>query len=160
MWYSFSVFIILKLASLTRVDMRWHSTAVYLVVLQVESATGPTFLEGCFRIVGPGGDVEMLLSSGTEDYFGGTYYFNKGIYQNGLSGLTHGCPGMQNNCGANHTTFSAYRLHADDPLVVHGSAMHSETWRNGDPEGCNMNWNGAGAPTVTAASSFVMLYEW
>ena len=30
----------------------------------------------------------------------------------------------------------------------------------GDPEGCNMNWNGAGAPHLTAASSFVMLYEW
>jgi hypothetical protein len=39
---------------------------------------------------------------------------------------------MQGGCGANHTTFSAYRLHADDPLVVHGPEMHSETWRNGN----------------------------
>lgn len=57
----------------------WNSTAshtaVYLVVLQVDSATGPTFLEGCFRIVDAKGAVETLLSSGTEDYFGGTYYF-------------------------------------------------------------------------------------
>jgi len=57
----------------------WNSTAshtaVYLVVLKVESATGPTFLEGCFRIVDAQGAVETLLSSGTEDYFGGTYYF-------------------------------------------------------------------------------------
>ena len=48
------------------------SAAVYLVVLQVESSTGPTFLEGCLRIVDANGEVEMLLSSGTEDYFGGT----------------------------------------------------------------------------------------
>ena len=39
---------------------------------------------------------------------------------------------MQGGCGANHTTFSAYRLHADDPLVVQGPEMHSETWRNGN----------------------------
>jgi hypothetical protein len=58
--------------------------------------------------------------------------FPQGVYQNGLSGLTHGCSGMQGGCGANHTTFSAYRLHADDPLVVHGPEMHSETWRNGN----------------------------
>ena len=32
------------------------------------------------------GDVAMLLSSGTEDYFGGTYYFNKGQYKMGLAG--------------------------------------------------------------------------
>ena len=53
----------------------WNSTAahvaVYLVVLKVEAA-GPTFLEGCFRLHDNAGDVAMLLSSGTEDYFGGT----------------------------------------------------------------------------------------
>ena len=85
---------------------------------------------------------------------------NKGKYQNGLSGLTHGCPGMGHGCGENHTTFSAYRLHADDPLVVDGPDLHSETWRNGDPAGCNMNWNGNGAPHITGASSFVMMYVW
>ena len=67
---------------------------------------------------------------------------------------------MAGHCGSNSTTFSAYRLHADDPLVVEGPGQHSETWRNGDPEGCDLNWNGRGAPTVTAASAFVMLYEW
>ena len=56
----------------------WNSSAahtvVYLVVLQVNSASGPTFLEGCFRLHdhGVAGDKIMLLSSGTEDYFGGT----------------------------------------------------------------------------------------
>ena len=67
---------------------------------------------------------------------------------------------MSHGCGANHSTFSAYRLHADDPLVVDGPELHSETWRNGDPAGCNLNWDGDGAPHVTGASSFVMLYEW
>jgi len=31
----------------------------------------------------------MQLSSGLEDYFLGTYYFNRGPYANGLAGLTH-----------------------------------------------------------------------
>jgi hypothetical protein len=141
----------------------WNSTAdhavAYLVVLQV-AAAGPTFLEGCFRLHDGAGDVAMLLSSGTEDYFGGTYYFNKGEYKMGLAGMTHGCSGMGDHCGGNSTTFSAYRLHADDPLVVEGPGMHSETWRNGDPEGCDLHWDDKGAPVVTSAASFVMLYEW
>ena len=33
--------------------------------------------QGCFRILDAHDNVETLLSSGTEDYFGGTYYFNK-----------------------------------------------------------------------------------
>lgn len=60
----------------------WNSSAsttvVYLVVLQV-AATGPTFLEGCFRIVDAKGDVDLLLSSGTEDYFGGTCTYSQYI---------------------------------------------------------------------------------
>ena len=90
----------------------------------------------------------------------GRYYFNKGEYHTGFAGMTHGCNGMVKNCGQNHTTFSAYRLHAEDPLVAEGPGPRSESWRNGDPEGCDINWDGKGAPTVAGASSFVMLYEW
>ena len=64
--------------------------AVYLVVLQVDASGGPGFLEGCFRGMTPAGDrLKILLSSGTEDYFLGTYYFNKGGYENPVAGMTH-----------------------------------------------------------------------
>merc|ERR1711920_1081852 len=140
----------------------WQSNAshvaVYMVVLQVE-ALGNTFLEGCMRVLDKAGNLVTLLSSGTEDYFAGTYYFNKGKYQMGVAGLTHGCPLMAHNCGENTTTFSAYRLHADDPVVLQGKG-YSQTWRNGDPSGCQLDWDGKGAPLVPLATSFVMLYEW
>ena len=49
-----------------------------------------------------------MLSSGLEDYFLGTYYFECGRYANDLAGLTHLDP---NTC-----TFSGYRIHDRDPF--------------------------------------------
>jgi hypothetical protein len=47
---------------------------VFMVVLEVDTAGGMTFLEGCFRVTDPvTNSTRMLLSSGTEDYFLGTY---------------------------------------------------------------------------------------
>ena len=88
--------------------------AVYLVVLRVDASGGPGFLEGCFRgMSADGKDLKILLSSGTEDYFLGTYYFNKGGYENPVAGMTHK---VTANCtdpslGKQCTTFSAYRMH-------------------------------------------------
>eukprot|EP00729_Bicosta_minor_P008718 gene8718-33942_t len=127
--------------------------AVFLVVLAVNSAGGPTFLEGCFRTYLSGGTTPaMLLSSGTEDYFLGTYYFNKGKYANSLAGLTH-----LDETGS--TTFSAYRLHTDDPLTWYDqpSGM-AETWRNSDVSGCDLS-QVPGGPAVSA-SSVTFYYEW
>jgi hypothetical protein len=33
-------------------------------------------------------------------------------------------------------------------------------WRNGDGNGCDVNWTGRGAPMISAASSLVLLYDW
>ena len=101
--------------------------------------------------------------------------------------MTHGCSGMSDHCGNSSTTFSAYRrtqrqplpafffsliadpqsatmscdaVHADDPLVVEGPGVHSETWRNGDAGACVLDWDGKGAPVVTGASTLTLLYEW
>eukprot|EP00041_Stephanoeca_diplocostata_P002496 m.27447 g.27447 ORF g.27447 m.27447 type:complete len:342 (-) comp13422_c0_seq3:179-1204(-) len=52
--------------------------ALFLVTLAVNSSGGETFLEGCFRAWTPQGELKYVMSSGTEDYFLGTYYFNKG----------------------------------------------------------------------------------
>lgn len=51
-----------------------NAGAVFMIALQVASGKGETFLEGCFRVTDPvSKQTTMLLSSGTEDYFLGTY---------------------------------------------------------------------------------------
>lgn len=107
------------------------------------------FLEGCIRAEATDGTVRSLYSSGTEDYFLGTYYFNRGMYANPVAGLTD----MDDNA----KTFSAYRIHDADPLYFEdGLAL---TWRNSDPEECILDQGRSGAFDVTA-SSFAFAYEW
>jgi hypothetical protein len=66
-------------------------------VLRV-SAMAEQFLEGEVRLNTSGTPTlscssgicsSLTLSSGTEDYFLGTYYFNRGGYHNALAGCTH-----------------------------------------------------------------------
>jgi len=66
------------------------------------------YLESCVRAYIDGAKKPILLSSGLEDYFLGTYYFNRGMYHNEVAGLTH-----KND--KDHS-FSAYRFHEEDPI--------------------------------------------
>eukprot|EP00966_Prymnesium_polylepis_P083548 1935449-Prymnesium_polylepis.1 len=93
----------------------------------------------------------MLLSSGTEDYFLGTYYFNKGAYTTPIAGVTH-----LNRTGGHGADFSGYRVHTDEPLVFDSGV--SLTWRNGDPAGCDLSVSPKGWPSVVV-SSVVLFYE-
>ena len=93
-----------------------------------------------------------MLSSGLEDYFLGTYYFNRGLYHNEVAGLTH--------LNKEHKTFSAYRFHEEDPVFFKkglrltlrcGEQMpksrlkpKAETWK---------------APPTTY-TTYVWIYEW
>ena len=111
----------------------------------------------------------MTMSSGTEDYFLGTFYFESGSYQFPLGGLTrrnstHAVP----ICGATRdakgaascnatsgASFSAYRVHTEDSLVLaQGAEMR---WRNGDAAGCNSSGPGYSAPVTV--DSVVLYYE-
>jgi hypothetical protein len=76
--------------------------------------------------------------------------FNRGKYSNPLAGLT-------NLNGSKGTTFSAYRLHGDDPLAW-GQGGFRESWRNGDPHGCVESVT-PNSPHVTV-SSVAFYYEW
>jgi hypothetical protein len=151
-------------------------TAVLTVTLSVEQHEpgSPVFLEGCFRVHDlDSRRVRLVLSSGTEDYFLGTYYFNRGKYATAVAGYTN--DGIQ-RAGSNRT-FTAYRVHDHfDPLVLdnaHGGFLL--TWRNSDPDGCpdpaapasaarKMPWFGgpaaANAEQVVSVRSFALLYEW
>eukprot|EP01062_Namystynia_karyoxenos_P058371 TRINITY_DN49932_c0_g1_i1.p1 TRINITY_DN49932_c0_g1~~TRINITY_DN49932_c0_g1_i1.p1 ORF type:complete len:343 (+),score=106.81 TRINITY_DN49932_c0_g1_i1:87-1115(+) len=124
-----------------------HKMVLYTSLAVNYTADYPThFLEGCYR--NEGQDGISLLSSGTEDYFLGTYYFNKGKYQNPIAGVT----------AFKESRFSAYRVHgAADPLVLKGN--RSVTWRNDDPSGCDLSAKGPSGHTIEAAA-FSFFYEW
>ena len=67
-----------------------------------------SYMESCMRAYFGRAVEPVFLSSGLEDYFLGTYYFNKGRYENMLGGLTH--------LDKDKNEFSGYRLHEDDPV--------------------------------------------
>ncbi len=69
------------------------------------------YLESCVRAYIDGASEPLVMSSGLEDYFLGTYFFNRGPYHGDLAGLTH-------KDEADHS-FSAYRFHEDDPVFYH-----------------------------------------
>jgi hypothetical protein len=56
-----------------------HSKALYQVAIAAKS-TNSAFLESCVCAYMGGAKTPLLLSSGMEDYFLGTYYFNRGKY--------------------------------------------------------------------------------
>jgi len=140
-------------ARLSLVDSTAANGAVLASSLFVNAsgASNPwkLFLEGCIRAEAPDGNVRNLYSSGTEDWFLGTYYFNKGMYANPVAGMT--------DMDEAAKTFSAYRIHDADPLYFEDGL--GLTWRNSDPEECLLDQTRSGASAVTA-SSFAFAYEW
>ena len=92
-----------------------------------------------------------MLSSGTEDYFLGTYYFNRGSYHLPLAGLTHKSQDSEGNC-----SFSAYRFHEDDPILFQKGLRLF--WRNGEQKDGKIY--GDGLPKRSQVTSYVWLYEW
>ena len=90
------------------------------------------------------GPQPQLLSSGLEDYFLGTYFFNRGKYQTPVAGLTH----LVNN------EFSAYRFHDDDPIFFQKGLRL--TCRCGEEH----DGHTFGDPQETTYSTYTWVYEW
>jgi len=122
--------------------------ALYQVTLAVASKNF-NFLEAVLRAYLDGAKEPLLLSSGTEDYFLGTYYFNRGMYHLPLSGLTHKEEEADGTC-----RFSAYRFHEDDPIIFQKGIRLA--WRNGEEK----DGKPYGTPQHGRATSYVWLYEW
>ena len=129
------------------------SSAGMLYQVTVAAQAGNfTYLESCVRAYIDGAAEPMLLSSGLEDYFLGTYFFNRGTYHNDVAGLTH-------KDDKDHS-FSAYRFHEEDPIFFTkglrltlrcgeqiGNQKHAEktqTWK---------------APPTTY-TTYVWMYQW
>jgi hypothetical protein len=124
-----------------------RSGALYQVSIAAKSANF-AFLEGCVRAYLAGAKTPLMLSSGTEDYFLGTYYFNRGKYYTPVAGLTHLVPGKE---------FSAYRFHERDPVFFpEGLRL---TIRAGEAAGGKVYGPKPG-PADTVYTTYVWAYEW
>lgn len=124
-----------------------RSGALYQVTIAGES-TNFGFLESCVRAYIGGSGSPLILSSGMEDYFLGTYYFNRGKYYTPVAGLTHLVPNQE---------FSAYRFHETDPVFFkHGLRL---TIRAGEQMDGKMFGPKSG-PAETIYTTYVWSYEW
>lgn len=105
-----------------------------------------SFMESCIRAYTGGDSDPLYVSSGLEDYFLGTYYFNKGRYENMLAGLTH--IDKENN------EFSGYRLHEDDPVFFQNG--FKLTNRCGEKIGDKIFHD----PPQTRYTTYTWIYQW
>jgi hypothetical protein len=124
------------------------SGMVYMVTIAAQSANFE-FLEGQMRAYIGGSTRPQLLSSGLEDYFLGTYYFNRGRYHFRQAGLTH-----RND--EDHS-FSAYRFHDLDP-VLYSNGLKL-TCRCGEKRG-DRAFGTTGHPQPTTYTTYVWTYHW
>ena len=122
-----------------------HAGALYEVAIAGRS-TNLNFLEAMMRAYIDGSKTPLMLSSGLEDYFLGTYYFNRGRYYTPVAGLTH----LDNG----DNSFSAYRFHDQDPVFFqHGLRL---TCRCGEQVGDEV----CGDPHDTTYTTYAWVYEW
>jgi len=105
-----------------------------------------SYMESCIRAYEKGKKDPMFVSSGLEDYFLGTYYFNTGRYANKLAGLTHFDKEKQE--------FSAYRLHVDDPIFFQDGLKLTN--RCGEKIGDKIFHD----PPQTRYTVYTWVYEW
>jgi hypothetical protein len=126
--------------------------ALYQVTIAAKgtrlSGTGNNngFLEGCVRAYFNGSKTPTLLSSGFEDYFLGTYYFNRGRYATAISGVTH--------LDLKHDEVSAYRFHDADPIFFQNG--FKLTVRDGEEVNGHPIWN----PPSAVYTTYAWLYQW
>lgn len=122
---------------------------LYAVTFEAIS-TNFNYLEACLRAYPNGAKDPIWISSGTEDYFLGTYYFNAGLYHNPVAGLTHVDPDRPGSS----FRFSAYRFHEDDPIPFQDGLRL--VWRVGE----ELDGHRFGDPKKTTLTSYVWAYVW
>jgi hypothetical protein len=105
-----------------------------------------SYMEACVRAYFNKGKDTLSLSSGLEDYFLGTYYFNKGRYYSNIAGLTH--------LDTEKNEFSAYRFHDDDPVFFQNGFRLTN--RIGEKIGEKVFHD----PPKTRYTTYVWLYQW
>jgi hypothetical protein len=124
--------------------------ALYQVTIAAQGQSY-TYLEACIRAYMGRSSQPLILSSGLEDYFLGTYYFDTGVFHADIAGLTH--------FNKEAHSFSAYRFHDEDPVFFHSGLRL--TCRCGETEhGLAAEQNGYLDPTTTRYSTYAWVYQW
>jgi hypothetical protein len=124
--------------------------AIYQVAIAAQGGS-LTYLEACMRAYLAGNKTPMMLSSGLEDYFLGTYYFDTGKFHADIAGLTH--------FDKKNHSFSAYRFHDEDPIFFQNGLRL--TCRCGETEhGQTEETQGYLDPTKTRYTIYTWLYQW
>ncbi|CAB9526251.1 expressed unknown protein [Seminavis robusta] len=131
--------------------------ALFQVTIVAQSTT-LAFLEACMRAYHAKPSREddsdtpfMMLSSGLEDYFLGTYYFDSGSYQSDISGLTH--------FDRSNSSFSAYRFHDQDLVLIPSTGLRL-TCRCGETEHGTKDKGAYMHPQPTTYTTYVWYYLW
>lgn len=121
-------------------------TGLLYQVTMAGRSSNLSYMEACMRAYVGGAKEPLWLSSGLEDYFLGTYYFQTGRYHTPLAGLTHFDP-------KDHS-FSAYRFHEDDPVFFRNGLRL--TARVGE----SLNGRVWFEPKPTTYWTYAWTYEW
>lgn len=124
-------------------------TGMIFQVTMAARSSNLEFMEGQMRAYMRGSKEPQYLSSGLEDYFLGTYYFNRGLYHFGQAGLTHKDEA--------DSSFSAYRFHDIDPIFF--SEGMRLACRCGEERGGKV-FGRTGKPMPTTYTTYVWTYEW
>lgn len=111
-----------------------------------ENTKNNGFMEGCVRAYFNGEKTPTLLSSGFEDYFLGTYYFNRGRYGTAIAGVTH--------LDLKASEVSAYRFHDADPIFFQNG--FKLTVRCGEEVDGHAIWD----PPAAVYTTYTWLYQW
>lgn len=124
--------------------------AVYQVAIAARSQS-LSYLEACVRAYLGRETRPLMLSSGLEDYFLGTYYFDSGRYYSDIAGLTH--------FSREQSSFSAYRFHDEDPLFFRDGLRL--TCRCGETEhGAPGEVKSYLDPLPTRYTTYTWVYQW
>jgi hypothetical protein len=123
--------------------------ALYQVAIAARGSN-LTYLEACIRAYPGKSKTPLMLSSGLEDYFLGTYYFDTGKFHSDMAGLTH----LDKKAGS----FSAYRFHDEDPVVFQNGFRL--TCRCGETEHGTADGKPYLNPTKTRYTTYVWIYQW
>ena len=124
--------------------------ALFQVAIAAKSGS-LSYMEACMRAYLSGKKEPLMLSSGLEDYFLGTYYFNTGKFHADIAGLTH--------FDKKQNSFSAYRFHDDDPIFFQDGLRL--TCRCGETEhGLAGETKGYLNPLETRYTTYTWVYQW
>jgi hypothetical protein len=141
------------LAEFTLADISGRG-AIYQVTMAANGLTDKpnsiNYLEACMRAYLDGSKKPLVLSSGLEDYFLGTYYFDTGRYYSDIAGLTH--------FDKQKNRFSAYRFHDQDPIFFQKGLRL--TCRNGETRDGRLDGPPHSTPPRTRYTTYTWVYQW